>query len=317
METLLQRLQIEDSFKLQETKECFTDIYELREKIQELKQFLLQNDKHINTFGNPHLHIIMFLELKSRIMSIEDTLTELKRIQIQELHPLSSKQEMLEQEIQLLNDRMAFDEQQCVVGLDSHSLYIQDIQENQYEYLLSHVSVFQSKNQPTLPKEIQEYQEFMLKRGGQYGFWDEPSHTEFLKLRLRYGANNPRFFTVCAQKIPGITLEMAQNHEKWYREFKKMESLKKDAISKWKKEKQMQSEILLKDMEKENENKKQENTHKMMQTDSKRNEIQQKIREWKEKKKLESVKNEKDIPLEDLEKQRKQKQNRVLFFIDY
>ncbi|KAJ3083548.1 hypothetical protein HDU99_008610 [Rhizoclosmatium hyalinum] len=86
-------------------------------------------------------------------------------------------------------------------------------------------------------KEVKAFQRYLHRHGGYYGGWDDLSHTAYLTLRQKYGANNPKLVHACVSSIPGIGYPEAHAHEQWYRQFRELLEAKKEAIRVWRERK--------------------------------------------------------------------------------
>ena len=63
----------------------------------------------------------------------------------------------------------------------------EDYQTDEHPEFVFDGSASTKKIKSLQPAEVIEYQTFLAKYGGHYGFWDDASHFAFLKLRGKFG----------------------------------------------------------------------------------------------------------------------------------
>jgi hypothetical protein len=81
------------------------------------------------------------------------------------------------------------------------------------------------------PKEIEEYERFLAKHGSGGG-WDRYEHGTFLRLCNKYG-NGERLAEAVVEALPGRRHEEVEEHERWWALHEKMLAAKKEAIARW------------------------------------------------------------------------------------
>jgi hypothetical protein len=72
--------------------------------------------------------------------------------------------------------------------------------------------------------------------GGHNGGWDEIDHNLFLKIRNKHKGKEG-FIQELTELIATKDLEKIKQHEEWYKTYLQLQELKKQAIKKWKEEK--------------------------------------------------------------------------------
>lgn len=76
----------------------------------------------------------------------------------------------------------------------------------------------------------------MRTNGGHNGGWDEIDHNLFLKIRNKHKGKES-FIQELTELIATKNLEKIKQHEEWYKTYLQLQELKKQAIKKWKEEK--------------------------------------------------------------------------------
>uniref|UniRef100_K7E8P1 Coiled-coil domain containing 112 n=1 Tax=Ornithorhynchus anatinus TaxID=9258 RepID=K7E8P1_ORNAN len=99
--------------------------------------------------------------------------------------------------------------------------------------------------QSNLSKEVVKFEKFLQHTGGRQGGWDVDDHQTFLKVKTKY-RRKPSYIEEILEYFPGKTKEDVQQHDTWYQEYLLLEKRKKESIQKWKAEKQLKREEILK-----------------------------------------------------------------------
>lgn len=135
--------------------------------------------------------------------------------------------------------------------------------------------------------EEEEYLDFVRKHGTTGG-WDSVNHSTFMSLRAKYSDDMDHFYTVCADRIPGMCVSDIQNHEEWFRNYSRLLQNRKNKIQEWKRLKEIEAEKLIKDLENDEEEKEKVEKDSEKQV-KKRLEIKKALQEWKEAKSCNEV----------------------------
>ncbi|XP_038625912.1 coiled-coil domain-containing protein 112 [Tachyglossus aculeatus] len=99
--------------------------------------------------------------------------------------------------------------------------------------------------QNNLPKEVVKFEKFLQHTGGRQGGWDVDDHQTFMKVKTKH-RRKTSYIEEVLEYLPGKTREDVQQHETWYQEYLLLERSKKESIQKWKAEKQLKREEILK-----------------------------------------------------------------------
>ncbi|XP_051875421.1 coiled-coil domain-containing protein 112-like isoform X2 [Pristis pectinata] len=164
--------------------------------------------------------------------------------------------------------------------------------------------------------EIAEFEKF-LQQTGRQGGWDDFDHKNFLKVWIKH-KGKPSFIDEALQYLVGRTQEDIVQHEQWYQEFLFLEKRQKEAIQKWKTEKQQEKVKLMRmqaQSEAELDAKQQAKEEaKRLRVEKERKERNFQLQLWKKEKELEFAQEKEKQMKEEAEKmkrQRKENQRRL------
>ncbi|CAF0949178.1 unnamed protein product [Brachionus calyciflorus] len=87
-----------------------------------------------------------------------------------------------------------------------------------------------------LLKEVIDFDKFLLSNGGHNGGWEEIDHSLFLKIRNKH-KGKPNFIDELERMIATKSKQQIEQHEDWYKNYTNLNELKKEAIKKWKEQK--------------------------------------------------------------------------------
>ncbi|XP_007260853.3 coiled-coil domain-containing protein 112 [Astyanax mexicanus] len=113
------------------------------------------------------------------------------------------------------------------------------------------------KGKEELPTEVTALETFLQQTGGKLGGWDQYDHQSFLQVWTKHHGK-PSYRAEVKFYLPGKTEEHIRLHEEWYLELCHLQEKKKEAIQKWRAEKQRAREARLQDQEGEAEKKERE-----------------------------------------------------------
>ncbi|XP_072137505.1 coiled-coil domain-containing protein 112-like isoform X1 [Mobula birostris] len=153
--------------------------------------------------------------------------------------------------------------------------------------------------------EIADFEKFLQQTGHQGG-WDDFDHKNFLKVWTKH-KGKPSFIEEALQYLVGRTREDIIQHEQWYQEFLFLEKRRKEAIQRWKTEKQQEKEKLMRlqaqngaELDAEQQAKEEA---KRLRAEKERRERAIKLQLWKKEKELEFA--------QEKEKQMKEEAERI------
>ncbi|KAJ3195112.1 hypothetical protein HK101_001089 [Irineochytrium annulatum] len=253
--------------RTREAKAAATQGERVKDNLDKLKATLLKD-------GRSPTYV---QEVKTLMETIEADLVQLKQDEREKMEKLTLEEKRLISDLSTMEQRIASWDRKddtAVTSVGDHGKADARGAENRHR----------ADPDKVLP-EVIAFQDYLVKHGGHYGGWDDLSHAGFLKLRTRYGANNPNFLPSCVSGIPGISLSEAAAHEDWYRKFAHLLEAKKAAIALWKKRKSeqaIQAQAMIDQSavsEKERSEKEREREHQ------KREELRREIQRWKDEQK--------------------------------
>ncbi|XP_055489150.1 coiled-coil domain-containing protein 112-like [Leucoraja erinacea] len=157
--------------------------------------------------------------------------------------------------------------------------------------------------------EIAEFKQF-VQRTGRQGGWDDFDHKNFLKVWIKC-KGNPSFIEEALQYLVGRTREDIIQHEQWYQEFLFLEKRQREAIQKWRIEKQQEKTKLMR-MQAQNEaqldtDKRAKEVAKQLKFEKERKEKDFRLQMWKKAKEKEFAQDREKQMKEDAEKLKKQR----------
>ncbi|KAK3565763.1 hypothetical protein QTP86_015033, partial [Hemibagrus guttatus] len=112
----------------------------------------------------------------------------------------------------------------------------------------SEFSIFQktkhgmaTKTRQEFPVDVMALETFLQQTGGKLGGWDQYDHQSFLKVWTKH-CGKPSYRSEVKLYLPGKTEEEIRLHEDWYLEMCRLQEKKKEAIQKWRSERQRERE---------------------------------------------------------------------------
>ncbi|XP_023859057.1 coiled-coil domain-containing protein 112 isoform X4 [Salvelinus sp. IW2-2015] len=90
-----------------------------------------------------------------------------------------------------------------------------------------------------LPPEMTALERFLQQTGGKQAGWDQYDHQSFLKVWTKHNGK-PAYRKEALLYLPGKTPEDVEQHEDWYLELLYLQEKKKEAIHRWKAERQQE-----------------------------------------------------------------------------
>ncbi|KAB5567504.1 hypothetical protein PHYPO_G00233530 [Pangasianodon hypophthalmus] len=98
-----------------------------------------------------------------------------------------------------------------------------------------------TKRRQEFPIEVMALETFLQQTGGKLGGWDQYDHQSFLKVWTKH-RGKPSYRSEVKLYLPGKTEEDIRLHEDWYLEMCRLQEKKKEAIQKWRSERQRERE---------------------------------------------------------------------------
>ncbi|XP_050441994.1 coiled-coil domain-containing protein 112-like isoform X2 [Adelges cooleyi] len=194
-------------------------IQNLRSKLTYLKKTASDINK-IKTIG--------FEKFQKDVKMFESNLSKLKEGSRKKIREESLKQFTLLEEVERIKKFTVGD----TVGTNAHHELV-DKRRKKIATFKGRTPI--SKN-TYASKEIAEFNDFCTRNHGSTGGWSIRDHETFLKIRSKH-EDSSNFFDLVTQAIPHVTEEAARDHENWYVKYEQLRSKKKEAIAKWKREK--------------------------------------------------------------------------------
>ncbi|KAI9145433.1 hypothetical protein BKA69DRAFT_580752 [Paraphysoderma sedebokerense] len=250
------------------------DLNRLKEKLHELQRMTTQQRR-----GGKFL-----ASLQSLIEDIEFDIVAFKEWQIKEYESLHLSEKLYTNDLSTFQDRFK----------SWQSTNSKNQADNEVSRSSCGATRPKSLNRDLsgLLPEVIAYQNYLAKYGGVYGHWDEIQHLRFLRLRQKIGANSPKFTGLCAKELD-LSFDEVKQHEDWYRVLLRLQNSKKEALKRWKiqKEKRIEAEKSRIEKELEEQNRCQvvegldigQNVQDKKSLE-KRKELKEKIKLWKERK---------------------------------
>ncbi|KAJ8380985.1 hypothetical protein SKAU_G00017630 [Synaphobranchus kaupii] len=163
-----------------------------------------------------------------------------------------------------------------------------------------------------LPPEVNELERFLLLTGGRQGGWDQYDHEVFLKERAKKSGKQGRD---THPHVPGKRREDVEQHEEWFQRLLFLEEKKREAILKWKSQKQNRRDQELKQQkEKEDAAKREEAKlaeEQQQQLEEERREAAARLEAWKDDRRAQvAMEQEKQVKEEVLQRKRAKEERR-------
>ncbi|XP_076859602.1 coiled-coil domain-containing protein 112 [Brachyhypopomus gauderio] len=143
----------------------------------------------------------------------------------------------------------------------------------------------EQKGREQLPLEVTALENFLQQTGGKLGGWDQYDHQSFLKVWTKH-SGKPSYRTEVKFYLPDKTEQEIRLHEDWYVELCCLQEKKKEAIQRWRAERQSARLALLQsgDQEVEVERKEREavaTDARRLQQQERRKEVASHLEAWR------------------------------------
>ncbi|XP_078252450.1 coiled-coil domain-containing protein 112 isoform X2 [Rhinoraja longicauda] len=235
-----------------------------------------------------------FIEKLREVMEeVEDAISEFKQEQRQIYEDLLKKEKNATQEISTTEKQM--------------EIWARNPPEKPKAALAKGSSV--KSDTDNMLVEIAEFKQF-LQRTGHQGGWDDFDHKNFLKVWIKR-KGNLSFIEEAMQYLVGRAREDIIQHERWYQEFLFLEKRQREAIQKWRIEKQQEKAKLMRmqaqneaELDAEQQAKEGAKQHKF---EKERKEKDFQLQMWKKEKEKQFAQDRKKQMKEEAEKLKKQR----------
>ncbi|XP_041793604.1 coiled-coil domain-containing protein 112 isoform X2 [Chelmon rostratus] len=161
-----------------------------------------------------------------------------------------------------------------------------------------------------LPAEVRAMEAFLQKTGGLCGGWDQYDHQAFLKVWTKH-SGQPAYRKEAKLYLPTKTLEEIEQHEDWHRELMYLQDRKREAIQRWKANKQRERQTRIQSQEeaerREKEAKSQARQHR---NEEEKREAARRLEEWREEKRRNKEQEEEQRMAEEKQMRRQAKEER-------
>ncbi|XP_036382744.1 coiled-coil domain-containing protein 112 [Megalops cyprinoides] len=165
-----------------------------------------------------------------------------------------------------------------------------------------------------LPPEVTELERFLQRTGGRQGGWDQYDHQSFLKVWTKHGGR-PAHRKEALLHLPGKTEEEVIQHEDWYQTLLLLEEKKREAIQRWKTERQQKKEVELRQQEEKEDMARQEEAWlveaQQRREEEERREAEAQLQVWKAQRRLQvAQEKQRRLQVEVLERKRAKEKRR-------
>ncbi|XP_071953020.1 coiled-coil domain-containing protein 112-like [Antedon mediterranea] len=162
------------------------------------------------------------------------------------------------------------------------------------------------------PLEVITFEKFLQQNGGNRGGWDEYDHQTFLKIRSTFKGKSA-FMDVAVNELPIRSITDIVQHETWYQQYNKLLEEKKQAIEKWRSQKQLKRDEMLTledDVESIEEKAKKEQV-RLKKVEEERREKQRRLNAWKAQKELEKAVEEETKLQQEMKRDKEKEKERL------
>ncbi|KAK1801248.1 hypothetical protein P4O66_022945, partial [Electrophorus voltai] len=180
---------------------------------------ILHNRNHLRI--SYFISLIVIEKLKDVMSEIECSVNTFKEEQHQSFEELLKEERTSWQEI-------------CALERKIHSWSLIVKKDNELPKVKPSLD---NKWREKLPLEVTAVEAFLQQTGGKLGGWDQYDHQSFLKVWTKH-SGKPSYRTEVKLYLPGKTDQEIRLHEHWYIEFCCLQDKKKEAIQKWRADRQ-------------------------------------------------------------------------------
>ncbi|XP_026775003.3 coiled-coil domain-containing protein 112 isoform X1 [Pangasianodon hypophthalmus] len=221
-------------------RECFCELDEFENKLNmDLKAEILRVQQQLQKIRNgvyrfqgqlmdvkPSPNLIE--KLKDIMSEIENSINTFKEQQHK------SFEELLQEERTCWQEICAFERK-----IDSWALAVK--KDTEFPLVQKTKHGMATKRRQEFPIEVMALETFLQQTGGKLGGWDQYDHQSFLKVWTKH-RGKPSYRSEVKLYLPGKTEEDIRLHEDWYLEMCRLQEKKKEAIQKWRSERQRERE---------------------------------------------------------------------------
>ncbi|XP_027022589.2 coiled-coil domain-containing protein 112 [Tachysurus fulvidraco] len=217
---------------------CFCELEEYENKLNmELKAETLKVQQHLQKMRNGVYRFqgqlmdvkpspILIEKLKDIMSEIEHSINTFKEQQHK------SFEELLQEERTCWQEIWAFERK-----IDSWTSVVE--KDSEFPRVNNHGIA--TKKRQEFPVDVLALETFLQQTGGKLGGWDQYDHQSFLKVWTKH-RGKPSYRSEVKLYLPGKTEEDIRLHEDWYQEMCHLQEKKKEAIQKWRSERQRERE---------------------------------------------------------------------------
>ncbi|KAL9653092.1 hypothetical protein ABK040_006311 [Willaertia magna] len=306
-----------NNHRLSDMKECFSDILNAEGiNLQEQAEMRKENFENKNEIkGRVNILKKLTVEAKEKqtneqekdetirrlqtmMERIENAVIVFKQTHRQRLQTLNTEEKLIMKEISTFEGKI--DNPNWLKENDEPETVFDDLEKMQ----AIRKYVEKREKELNVPQEVIDFDNFVASNGGVFGGWDEVDHNVFLQLRRQYRKQDEiLFITKVVEQIYGKTLIDIQDHERFYKQFLSLQEQKKNAIKKWREEREKRKEEQLEIEERDKLRKiEEEEERKKVQLKKEKELMKIRLNQWKE---------EKDKHLEKKEQIKKQEEEEI------
>ncbi|MCJ8735031.1 hypothetical protein PDJAM_G00242070 [Pangasius djambal] len=221
-------------------RDCFCELEEFENKLNmDIKAEILRVQQQLQKIRNgvyrfqgqlmdvkPSPNLIE--KLKDIMSEIENSIITFKEQQHK------SFEELLQEERTCWQEIRAFERK-----IDSWALAVK--KDTEFAIVQKTKHGMATKRRQEFPIEVMALETFLQQTGGKLGSWDQYDHQSFLKVWTKH-RGKPSYRSEVKLYLPGKTEEDIRLHEDWYLEMCRLQEKKKEAIQKWRSERQRERE---------------------------------------------------------------------------
>ncbi|KAJ8401621.1 hypothetical protein AAFF_G00379380 [Aldrovandia affinis] len=189
-----------------------------------------------------------------------------------------------------------------------------DEQRQSYEELMKKENTcWQEGPDGEMPPEVTELERFLLLTGGRQGGWDQCDHESFLRARAKL-SGKPAHKNEALLHVPGKRKDEVLQHEEWYERLLFLEEKKREAIQRWKTQRQQKREAELRQQEEKEDTARQEEVElveaQQRRAEEERREAAARLEAWKAELRVQEAEEEGKRVREEVFQRRKAKEER-------
>ncbi|XP_066500725.1 coiled-coil domain-containing protein 112 [Hoplias malabaricus] len=256
-----------DEFENKFNSDFTTEVMRVQQRLQKIRNSVYRFQGHLaDVKPSPDL----ICKLQDIMSEIESSINTFKEEQHQ------SFEELLKEEWICWHEVCAFEKK-----IDAWSLSVK--KDSEFPTTSKAKLCLDKKGKEELPAEVTALETFLQQTGGKLGGWDQFDHQSFLKVWNKHHGK-PSYRAEVRFYLPSKTEDDIRLHEDWYMELCHLQEKKKEAIQKWRTERQKAREAHLLDQESEAERREREATAaeaQRLKQEQERREVATRLEAWK------------------------------------